>query len=314
MWADAKKQVEKEKEAWPYSWVINQPQYPSAAERGSLKGQFAISDPAKPGVKGAFAWVGLTNPGILNWERDSKNYQYWAKADEKGDFVIEDIRSGMYDLHAFVNGATGEYTMQNITIEAGKIKNIGTLTRHIPRTNGKLVWEIGVPNRTAREFRFGDEYFNAFMWEKYSAELPGIIEYDADKGNWKDNLNSAHSSYYVAKVDSFVAWPWNINFKLKSLPDTGTAVLNFAFASLHGASLLVTVNENTPHTFSKTENYGGPNTLVRQGIHGKYSMHMRIPVSELKKGSNTITLLMGRYGGRVNHIMYDYISLEVPDE
>jgi rhamnogalacturonan endolyase len=58
---------------------------------------------------------------------------------------------------------------------------------------------------------------------------------------------------------------------------------------------------------------GGGNALIREGIHAKYGVnYVTIPVSRLQVGANTITLVQGRSAGRGDHVMYDYLSLEMP--
>jgi len=313
MWADAKKKVVEEKAKWPYNWLTDNPDYPLANERGSASGRFVVNDPFKPSVKGGKAWVGLTTPGV-DWEKDSKNYQYWVKAGGDGQFTIPNIRPGTYTLHAYVDGAVGEYAKDNITVNAGQTISLGDLKWDIPRNKGKLAWEIGIPNRSAKEFMFGDQYWNSFMWETYSKVLPNPIAYTVGKSDWRKDWNYVHSSYLNSE-GKFVAWPWHINFKLDKLPASGVATLTFAFASVHVARLETFVNDdqNIFDSYIPGHNTGG-NALVRQGIHAKYSTYvLNIPVSKLKVGDNTITLIQGRAGNRTDHIMYDYISLEVPE-
>jgi rhamnogalacturonan endolyase len=59
----------------------------------------------------------------------------------------------------------------------------------------------------------------------------------------------------------------------------------------------------------------GGNALIREGIHAKYDVeHVSIPMSLLKNGANTITLIQGadRYNRAFFHVMYDYLDLELP--
>jgi rhamnogalacturonan endolyase len=314
MWADAKKKVVEEKAKWPYAWLTDNPDYPLANERGSASGRFVVSDPFKPNVKGGNAWVGLTVPG-RDWEKDSKNYQYWIKAGADGRFIIPAIRPGTYTLHAYVDGAVGEYTKESIAVKAGNTISLGDLKWDIPRNKGKLIWEIGTPNRSAKEFMFGDQYWNSFMWETYSQALPNPIVYTIGKSDWHKDWNYVQSSY-LNPDGKFVPWPWHINFKLDRLPASGNATLTFAFAGAHRSRMETYVNDdaNVFNTFAPTPNDNN-NALVREGVHAKYSTYvLSIPVSKLKVGDNTITLIQGPAGARTNNIMYDYISLEVPQE
>lgn len=312
MWADAKKKVVEEKAKWPYAWLTDNPDYPLANERGSASGRFVVNDPYKPNVKGGNAWIGLTVPG-RDWEKDSKNYQYWIKAAADGKFTIPAIRPGTYTLHAYVNGAVGEYTKDNVTIKGGQPISLGDLKWDIPRNKGKLVWEIGTPNRSAKEFMFGDQYWNSFMWETYSLALPNPIVYTIGKSDWRRDWNYVQSSY-LTNDGKFVPWPWHINFKLDKLPASGNATLTFAFAGAHRSRMETYVNDdaNVFNTFAPTPSDNN-NALVREGIHAKYSTYvLTIPVLKLKVGDNTITLIQGPAGNRTANIMYDYISLEVP--
>jgi len=312
MWADAKHKVDEEKAQWPYKWLTDNPDYPPADARGTATGKFIVNDPYKPNVKGSNAWMGLCVPGT-DWEKDSKNYQYWVKAGADGKFTIPNIRPGKYTLHAYVDGAVGEYAKESIVVKAGQAINLGGLQWNIARNKGKLIWEIGIPNRSAKEFMFGDQYWNSFMWETYSKVLPNPIVYTVGKSDWRRDWNYVHSSY-LNSDGRFVAWPWHINFKLDKLPASGNATLTFAFASVDRGRLETYVNDdiNVFNSFTPTFNVGG-NALVRQGIHAKYSTYvLSIPVSKLKVGDNSITLVQASAGNRTNHIMYDYISLEVP--
>jgi rhamnogalacturonan endolyase len=312
MWADAKKKVVEEKAKWPYKWLTGFPEYPAAAERGSASGTFMVHDAFKPNLTGGNAWVGLCKPGV-DWEKDSKNYQYWIKADASGKFTIPNIRPGEYTLHAYVTGAVGEYAKENITVKAGQTISLGGLKWEIPRDKGKLIWEIGIPDRTAREFKFGKQYWNSFMWETYSLALPNPLVYTVGKSDWHNDWNYVSSAYWNPD-GTFTPWPWKINFKLDKLPANGVATLTFAFASVDRGRLFTYVNDETGSfdIFAPSQNTGG-NALVRQGIHAKYSTYvLHIPVSKLKVGDNSIMLVTNKGLNRTDHIMFDYISFEVP--
>ena len=313
MWADAKKKVLEEKAKWPYTWLTNIPEYPATSERSNATGRFIVKDPFKPYLSGANAWIGLTEPGY-DWEKDSKHYQYWVKANSNGKFIIPNIRPGKYTLHAYVTGAVGEFSKENIIVKKGEIVSIGNFEWDILRNKGKLVWEIGIPDRTAREFKFGKQYWNSFMWETYSPSLPNPLVYTVGTSNWQQDWNYVHSAYWN-KDGSFSLWPWKINFKINKLAASGVATLTFAFASADRARLQTFINDDPSpfDTFVPTLNTGG-NALVRQGIHAKYSTYvLSIPVSKLHPGDNSITLISNKGNNRTDHIMYDYISLEVPE-
>ena len=55
------------------------------------------------------------------------------------------------------------------------------------------------------------------------------------------------------------------------------------------------------------------NALLREGIHAKYCVEsVSLPTGRLKNGDNIITLALNGAGSTDAHVMYDYLSLELP--
>jgi len=311
-WADAKARATREREKWPHDWLTEQPAYPLAEKRGSVKGQFVIRDTLKPELKAAGAWIGLaqTEAGG-NWQSESKHYQYWARAEADGLFTIPNVRSGSYTLYAFGKGAVGEFTKQNVIVRAGETTDLGEVVWEVPHLGSRLVWEIGVPDRTAAEFRHGDNYFQPFIWEHFAKEFSNPLDFTIGRSDPAKDWNYAHCAYL--KEGKTQPWPWRIHFKLDALPQSGDAMLTVAIASYESSHLQVFVNEGRKaHVLHRLPGFGS-NALFRQGIHGKYEVaRIAIPVSKLRTGDNTLTLLTTRHDGQASHLMYDYLSLELP--
>jgi rhamnogalacturonan endolyase len=104
---------------------------------------------------------------------------------------------------------------------------------------------------------------------------------------------------------------------MASVPASGNATLTLAWASTNSAAEQVFVNDPdmvNPPLADFYPSVGGGNALIREGIHAKYGVdYVTIPVSLLRQGANTITLLQRRgISGTANHVMYDYINLELP--
>jgi rhamnogalacturonan endolyase len=310
-WADAKARVQTEQMAWPYSWLTTNDNYPSAGGRGTVTGTFTVSDAVKPAVSGALAWVGLSQPDPGgNWQNESKRYQYWVKTDQAGNFTIPNVRPGAYTLSAFVTGEVGEYSQADVPADAGATTSLGNVTWNVVHPGSSIAWEIGVPDRTAAEFRHGNDYFQAFLYDNFSAELPNPIIYDVATSDWTTDWNYVQSAYVQDGVNN--PWPWQINFDLPSVPSSGNATLTLAWASADQDAIQVFVNSDAVFKDFYPSVSGG-NALVREGIHAKYGVdYISIPVSQLQQGPNTITLLERRVSGIASHVMYDYISLELP--
>ena len=313
LWADAKAQVQAEHNAWPYAWLTGNTSYPLADARGAVSGRFLATDALKPFVSTSNAWVGLTDPSV-NWQFDQTHYQYWVRAAADGSFSIQNIRPGTYTLHAFTDGEMGEYSLNNVVVTAGTTNALGDLTWNVPRSGNYLLWEIGVPNRTATDYRHGtNDYYEGFIWDTFASEFPNPLEYNIGAGDWSKDLNYVHNSYKVNGVR--YPWKWRLNFLMSSVPASGNAKLNFAFASVHNASLDVYINNESSvfTTISPASPPAGGNALVREGIHAKYiTQSVSVPVANLHVGTNTISLVMTSTGSDQNHFMYDAINLELP--
>ena len=316
LWADAKAQVAAEKAAWPYSWLASS-DHPAASGRGTVTGKLVINDALKAGVSGAGAHVGLAAPEDTagNWQFQGKGYQYWAVADASGNFTIPGVRPGTYTLYAYNDGVVGEYSKTAVTVTAGGTNAQGTLTWTVAHPGASIAWEIGTPDRTAKEFRHGNDYFEPFLWNGFSAEMPNPLVYTVGVSNPATDWNYVHTLYATTDangVTTTVPWNWKVNFNLPAIPASGYAVLTVAVASAHYSSLWFYLNDE-PGSFARiAPPVGGGNALLRQGIHAKYSyVDISIPVSRLKVGANSFTF---NYAGsdQSTHVMYDYLRLELP--
>ncbi|KAM6570028.1 hypothetical protein CsatB_018013 [Cannabis sativa] len=123
LWNHAKAQAEEEVAKWPYSF-INSKDYPLSDQRGSVIGQLFVKDRYlnKNNIHAKFAYVGLAAPGNAgSWQWENKGYQFWSQADEKGNFIIKNVRPGNYNLYAWVPGVIGDYVYyKTITIQPEK--------------------------------------------------------------------------------------------------------------------------------------------------------------------------------------------------
>ena len=317
LWADAKSQVQAEIAAWPYAWLTNS-DYPATNLRGAVSGKLIINDPLKPALAaGTNTWIGLSQPDVGgNWQFESLRYQSWVHPDASGNFVIPFLRPGSYTLSAFTDGAVGEFTYSNsVNITANSTNALGNLTWTVPHPGGQIAWEIGIPDRRAGEYRHSTNYWYAFLWETYSNDFPNPLEYTNGVSNWSNDWNYAHSGYLVGT--NWSSWKWRIHFNLTNLPTSGSATLTFAFASINYGAVQVFVNDESTglgEVAPTTAGGGtGGNALIREGNHAKYSLgYFSVPLSALRVGSNVITLNQRRSSASSDHVMYDYLNLELP--
>ncbi len=352
LYGDAQAQAAAEQTAWPYSWFTNV-NYATATQRGSVTGQMAINDVDNPNASAGGLWVGLvqqpvTTSGTYDFQEWMKACQYWVKTDTNGYFAISNIIAGAnYTLYAFGPGAAGTFQSQaqsggsppntvdlpalpfSVTVTPGATNGLGLVT-WTPTRIGPTVFELGYPDRTARKFRHGEDWWVGDIgpdpldplpvWSKfleYPFDFPNGPNYVVGQSRWTTDWN------FIQPIATDLAGNYNpststITFNLAQAPIAGAqASLYIALASDYQGALVVQVN-GSPITgangyFPAYSGSGNESDAsIREGIHGMYSDN-RITFSGtfLRAGQNTITINMRKGGYFANHAMYDYIRLEL---
>ncbi|CAN0878289.1 Rhamnogalacturonate lyase [Linum grandiflorum] len=333
LWNDAKSQLEKEKQLWPYSFVQHEDYLP-AAKRGTVTGQLLVDDKyLSPTPKeGSMARVGLSVPGTTDdaWQYDVKGYNFWTEADDKGNFVIKNVRPGDYNLYGYVPGVVGSFRHpQLITVQPGNEIKLGQVTFKPPR-NGPTIWEIGIPDRSANEFfvpdpdpnfenkfwldKPKDKYRQYGLWARYAELYPkDDLVFEIGVSKFEKDWFFAH----VLRPDGHTYNPttWRIIFDLPEVSPTGTYTIQLALASTEATNTFVYVNDvNAKRPHYATGGVGTDNAIARHGNHGMYRFFSgSLPSKLFVKGKNTIFLRQAKstpyaYAG----VMYDYIRLEAP--
>lgn len=335
LWEDANKRAELEISSWPYKW-ISEPLY-EANTRGTLKGKISITDGTSP--KGGWAIVAAKDK---NWQFEGNAYIYSAQIDEKGEFIVKNIHSGIRTLYIQVNGIIEEYRLDDIEIKPNQVTDVGLLT-WTPKTNGETLWQIGTPDRTANEFRNTIEPMNWGYWIAYAKEFPNGVDFKIGESDEKTDWNWCHpaartngdyadfdAAYYIAdnrikydipkamypdvnnksQYDSTTLLPWKIRFDSEK-NYTGKATMTIAVCANRGGSLKVTVNDTLVWYMDKYELADGG--IVRAY---KYSLYQVVPIefdaSLLKQGENVIQISHTKADNN-QLTAYDVIRLEVDE-
>ncbi|MFT3868311.1 MAG: polysaccharide lyase family protein [Nibricoccus sp.] len=282
LWADAKKKAEAERQAWPHAWM-DHPLYPLAAERGAVTGRIAIQDPQDPAASAANAWVGLAAP-TSDWQQQSNGYQFWVRADPQGRFTIPHVRPGSYALYVFADGVMGEFRTANLMVEKGRTVDTGTL-KIAPVRYGRQLWQIGTPDRTAKEFRHGDDYRQWGLWRKYPEEFPRGVNFVIGRSQERTDWNYAQPTVLTGRKPEGTAW--RVLFNLEARPKKGRATLRVALAGATKADLAVAINGETIGRILTEKD----SAMIRAGIHGQYLLrNFSFDAKLLKKGQNQLTL------------------------
>ncbi len=247
---------------------------------------------------------------MVDWQTDGKNYQYWVHADASGKFTVPNIRPGDYVLYAFNNGILGEYSQTNVTITAGKTANLGTMT-WIPVRYGKKVWEIGVPNRSAEEFRHGDHYWQWGLYNLYPEEFPKGVDYIIGKSNWAKDWNYAQPPSPDGK-GGFSNTTWKTEFSLDKAPKSGTSTLRLAICGARGGPVTINLNGLAIGTTGPLPESG---VMHRDGIRSAALIckDIKFDATLLKQGNNIIELTKEARAW-TDGVLYDYLRLELNEE
>ncbi|KAM7515833.1 hypothetical protein LguiA_005416 [Lonicera macranthoides] len=334
LWCDAKEQMLVETESWPYDFPVSE-DFAQANERGSVSGRLLVRDRYinKELITANSAYVGLAAPGdVGSWQRENKGYQFWARADDQGYFLIKGVQEGNYSLYAWVPGFIGDYKYDSfVNIIGGKHNRAGVLIYDPPR-NGPTLWDIGIPDRTAAEFYVPEpnptllnklyventiEKFRQYgLWDRYAELYPDQdLVFTVGESNYQTDWFFAHVNRKTENR-SYIPTTWQILFDIGNVDENGNYTLQLALASASNAELQVRINNpDAPTPHFTTGLIGKDNAIARHGIHGLYWFYsVDIPGSLLEKGRNTIFLRQTRGSSPFYGIMYDYIRLEQPPE
>lgn len=306
LWADAKAKAAAERAAWPHAWMKH-PLYPLAADRGTVTGQIQIKDPQDPAASAAQAWVGLAAPRP-DWQQQSNGYQFWVRADQDGRFTIPHVRPGPYTLYVFAHGVMDEFRRDNLTVEPGRTLPIGVL-HCVPARHGRQLWQIGTPDRSAQEFRHGDNYRQWGLWRKFPEEFPRGVNFVIGRSQERTDWNFAQPTVLLGRKPE--GTEWRVTFELAARPKKGRATLRLALAGATKADLVAAVN-GKPIGRIVTDKDGA---MFRAGIHGQYLQRdMPFDATLLKQGQNRITLSQRAGGSAQINVMYDCLRLELDED
>jgi rhamnogalacturonan endolyase len=252
----------------------------------------------------------------INWQNDAKHYEFWTNGSSDGSFTIPNVRPGTYQLHVVADGVLGAYDgTTKITIGADqRVVDLGTIEWK-PVHYGQQIFEVGTPNRSAKEFYKGDDHWHWGMYIEYAKFFPNDVNFTVGKSD-------PAKDWYIYQVphdidfkpdgrDQGRATPWTINFNVpKNTPTSGKATLRFGISGSGARSLGINVNGKDVGPF--TDLGGGGASMIRDGIEGTWvERDFNFDASLLKPGEENKIVLTVPAGGVANGMCWDVIRLEV---
>jgi rhamnogalacturonan endolyase len=306
--ADAGRQAEAERNTFPPAW-LSHPAFPPTAGRGAVSGTLVVRDPHAPEQTAAGAWVGLAETGS-DWQAQSLSYQPWGRADADGRFTLRAVRPGRYTLFAFVPGVLDEYRRDDVEVTAAGEIVLGELEWR-PLRRGRPLWQIGVPDRSAAEFRHGDQPRRWGRWLDYARDFPADVDFTIGRSDPRLDWNFAQGTRPGPGGEGWVGTTWRVRFQAPDpAPTEGEAVLRLAFAAAHNAVLRVRLDGEV---LGEKRGFKSDNALARAGVHGRYSTwEVAFPARLLTPGPHVLALEQTAGGAPFKNVMYDCLRLETP--
>ncbi len=312
LWREAQVSAKKEQAAWPFSW-LNLAESPPEAARGQARGRLVIEGATPPP---GLIRIGLAAPpyqtnrrrekDTVDWQRNSRDYQFWTRAAADGSFILPHVRPGSYTLYAIADGVPGEFSQPGCTVTAGPPLDCGTLTWQ-PEQDRRTVWQIGVADRSAGEFRRGDEAGTWGLYYQFSRDFPDGVNYTVGQSDWKKDWNYAHCGITAEGQRGVKPATWRIHFELPEVP-AGKVSLRFGIAGNRSPEgVRVAVNDQAAGTTGPL-----PDTAVmhRDAVRGRWiERSVAVPAGLLKPGKNTIALTVP-VSSWPEGVLYDFVRLE----
>ncbi|MBV9083739.1 MAG: hypothetical protein JOZ62_13755 [Acidobacteriaceae bacterium] len=235
--------------------------------------------------------------------------------------MITKLRPHTYSIYAYVPGILGQMEIDNVTVSPDSTTDLGTITWN-PAHQEQLLFQVGTPDRSAGEFRFGNLPRQFGLWWRYYDEV-GSADLNYNVGS-----STPEDWYYAQPViaapdGTFVAPRWNINFDVSEIAP-GPATLTVALAGASGSGVFhVYVNG----TDISPDSYHGIYTINDTALYrdavktGQYQTYaLPFDPSLLQVGSNTVSITVRKTGSSTwtgtrpvlpaYGLMYDCVQLE----
>jgi len=302
LWADAVARAEMERRRWPYRWcahAVGEALYP--LERGAVRGR--VTDAEGRPAQGAWVILGGVDG---NWQGQSDGYRFWARTDADGAFRIEKVRPGGYSLRAWRAGVPGEARCDDIAVVAGEELVAATIV--LPTWGRDAIWQIGTPDRSAAEFRRGDDFRRWNILRFYPEDFPHDLTFVVGESEEREHWNIAQPGPTVLDDGTRVQHPWTVEFDLGQ-PIDAILTLGIADSSYHPpAGVAIRVNETELEELALAP---GDSAAYRCGASGHYQVHhVAIRAAMLREGTNRIELNLPHRG---SWVMYDFVALRHGD-
>ncbi|KAJ7889169.1 hypothetical protein B0H13DRAFT_1626839, partial [Mycena leptocephala] len=126
--------------------------YAPSAARGSFSAHVNVP----PGASEPTAVLSANGVHFQDNAFDPIAYQYWGPISPDGHSIsIPRVKAGTYRLTVFAAGIFGDFVQDDVVVRAGEATHVSVTWT--PESAGRELWRLGVPDKSAGEFRNGNE-------------------------------------------------------------------------------------------------------------------------------------------------------------
>jgi rhamnogalacturonan endolyase len=159
---------------------------------------------------------------------DNKARQYWGEISSNGEITISRVGAGTYRLTVYGIGVFGQYTQDDIVIQAGATTT--TAATWIAESAGTELWRIGTPDRSSGDFHHGNERdttrtnapkHHRLYWavHDFPTDFPDGVNFHVGESDIARDFNYMQWSVFGGKANSIRPDPhytnvnaWNVTF------------------------------------------------------------------------------------------------------
>jgi autotransporter-associated beta strand protein len=274
---------------------LNLPYYVPTSGRGTVAGQVRLQDGTS--LTGATVILSSFNPTQYaadpigqEYQRRAAGYNYWVSPSADGTFSLPDVRPGTYRVTVIKPGVYREATWDNITVSAGATTTTPNLTV-TPDVHGAGVFQIGSFDRTAGEFRDGNNYNNWLDTFNVPKEFPNGVNYTVNPANPFNDTQNWRNNWPIYQQNAGEDF-YKVNFNLASAPaanSTVTVTVSIAAEEFINDLAILVGNNRVDASFDHTAD-NAPSTY-RSGDTSSRVLYRKLsfPASWLHSGSNSVT-------------------------
>jgi uncharacterized repeat protein (TIGR01451 family) len=297
--------------------------YTPSSARATVTGQVNV-----PGMASMAGTTVMLGDNSTPFDQSHIGYQYWAPANADGTFAIAGVRPGTYRLSAYKPGVFDDFHLDGVVVSAPTTaipaQAWNPPVNQVSAGSGStVVMQMGIPDRTAMEYKDGDNYKHYGLFNDEGYDFPSGATFVFGAGNGmnptseRDGWYFTHWKSYTRNWDPTQPDPFvsggntvsppdpRIKFHLAHLPAANaTGYVTVGVASVNsGATLTLTLNGHTATGSAPTASSSGS----RSGAGGIYNNAV-IPfaAADFVQGTNSLTVHSSQ-----TPVQYDAIRIEI---